>query len=107
MQKLDEFANIPAAHLDVQAVGASPRSAGKKYEDACPWKQSFPMTKRIAELVVRKCEPQEFEDCDVIFSGLDSRSAGDIGESHSKNLLTISRRHEWPQLEFAISISRL
>jgi aspartate-semialdehyde dehydrogenase len=65
--------------LDLQAVGASERSAGKKYKDAVKWKQSFPMTERISELVVRKCDPNEFDDCQIIFSGLDSDFAGEIG----------------------------
>jgi aspartate-semialdehyde dehydrogenase len=66
-------------HLDLQAVGASERSAGKKYKDAVRWKQAFPMSDRIAELTVRNCEASEFSDCDIIFSGLDSDVAGDIG----------------------------
>jgi len=65
-------------HLDLQAVGASERSAGKKYKDAVRWKQAYPISERISELVVRKCEPQNFEDCDIIFSGLDSDIAGDV-----------------------------
>ena len=67
-------------HLDLQAVGASERSAGKKYKDAAKWKQAFPVSNRIGELVVRTCKPEEFSDCDIIFSGLDSEVAGDIGE---------------------------
>jgi len=68
-------------HLDLQAVGASERSAGKKYKDAVRWKQAHPMTERIGDLVVRKCVPEEFSDCDIVFSGLDSDVAGDIGTS--------------------------
>jgi aspartate-semialdehyde dehydrogenase len=59
-------------HLDLQAVGASERSAGKKYKDAVRWKQAHPMTDRIGELVVRLCKTEDFQDCDLIFSGLDS-----------------------------------
>jgi aspartate-semialdehyde dehydrogenase len=33
----------------------------------------------VADLVVRECRPEEFADCDVVFSGLDSDVAGDIG----------------------------
>jgi aspartate-semialdehyde dehydrogenase len=70
-------------HLDLKAVGASERSAGKKYKDAVRWKQSYPMNERIGELTVRKCDPKDFEDCDIIFSGLDSDVAGDIGKEAS------------------------
>lgn len=33
----------------------------------------------IGELVVRECKSSEFSDCDVVFSGLDSDVAGEIG----------------------------
>jgi len=38
------------------------------------------MSKELGELVVRKCIPEEFKDCDMVFSGLDSDVAGDVGE---------------------------
>jgi aspartate-semialdehyde dehydrogenase len=66
-------------HFVLHAVGASERSAGKKYKDAVKWKQALPFTERIGELVVKKCTPDEFQDCDLIFSGLDSDVAGDVG----------------------------
>ena len=39
------------------------------------------MSKELGELVVRKCVPEEFADCDMVFSGLDSDVAGDVGMS--------------------------
>jgi aspartate-semialdehyde dehydrogenase len=66
-------------HFTLHAVGASERSAGKIYRDAVKWKQAWPMSKELGELVVRKCTPEEFKDCDIIFSGLDSDVAGHIG----------------------------
>lgn len=66
-------------HFTLHAVGASERSAGKKYKVAVKWKQAIPMSKELGELVVRQCKPEEFKDCDIIFSGLDSDVAGDIG----------------------------
>lgn len=36
------------------------------------------MSKELGELVVRKCTPEEFRDCDLVFSGLDSDVAGDV-----------------------------
>ncbi|KAI1320312.1 semialdehyde dehydrogenase [Xylariaceae sp. FL0255] len=62
----------------LHAVGASSRSAGKKYKDAVRWKQAAPIDPEVAELVVRECKASEFSDCDVVFSGLDSDVAGDI-----------------------------
>jgi aspartate-semialdehyde dehydrogenase len=66
-------------HFVLHAVGASERSAGKKYKDAVRWKQSIPFTERIGNLIVKKCVPEEFADCDLVFSGLDSDVAGDVG----------------------------
>lgn len=66
--------------LTLHAIGASSRSAGKKYKDAVRWKQASPMGS-IADMVVRECKASEFQDCDVVFSGLDSDVAGDIGRS--------------------------
>ncbi|CAG9940820.1 unnamed protein product [Clonostachys rosea f. rosea IK726] len=63
--------------LKLHAIGASSRSAGKKYKDAVRWKQASPMGD-IGELVVRECKSSEFSDCDVVFSGLDSDVAGEI-----------------------------
>jgi aspartate-semialdehyde dehydrogenase len=69
-------------HFELHAVGASERSAGKKYKDAVKWKQALPFSERIGELVVKKCTPEEFKDCDLVFSGLDSDVAGDVGKYH-------------------------
>jgi aspartate-semialdehyde dehydrogenase len=66
------------AHFKLVAVGASSRSAGKKYRDAVNWKQSSPIG-AIGDLVVRECRATEFSDCDIVFSGLDSSVAGEIG----------------------------
>lgn len=60
------------------ALGASERSAGKRYRDTVRWKHSSPIPTRAAETIVRACEPAEFSDCDIIFSGLDADIAGDI-----------------------------
>jgi aspartate-semialdehyde dehydrogenase len=66
-------------HFTLHAVGASERSAGKKYKDAVRWKQAWPMSKELGDLVVKKCVPEEFAECDLVFSGLDSDVAGDVG----------------------------
>ena len=65
--------------LSLHALGASSRSAGKKYKDAVRWKQSKPMSSELANLEVRECKASNFQDCDLVFSGLDSDVAGDIG----------------------------
>lgn len=76
-------------HLVLHAVGASERSAGKKYKDAVKWKQAIPFTDRIGGLVVKKCTPEEFKDCDIVFSGLDSDVAGDVELAFLKSELAV------------------
>ncbi|KAM4065123.1 semialdehyde dehydrogenase [Hirsutella rhossiliensis] len=73
------FVLLLAQHplLELHAIGASARSAGKTYKDAVRWKQARPMG-AVADMVVRECRASEFSDCDVVFSGLDSDVAGDI-----------------------------
>lgn len=39
------------------------------------------MSKELGELVVKACKPEDFQNCDLVFSGLDSDVAGDIGSS--------------------------
>lgn len=65
-------------HFVLHAVGASSRSAGKKYKDAVRWKQASPMGD-VGELVVKECKASEFAECDIVFSGLDSDVAGEVG----------------------------
>ncbi|KIK63863.1 hypothetical protein GYMLUDRAFT_259535 [Collybiopsis luxurians FD-317 M1] len=82
----------------IEALGASERSKGKKYKDAVKWKQTIPLAGlglggvgveklsssdlsddgRIADVVVKGCTPQEFRNCQIVFSGLDADVAGDI-----------------------------
>lgn len=38
------------------------------------------MSSELAELEVRACKANNFQDCDLVFSGLDSDVAGEIGE---------------------------
>ncbi|ORY11522.1 hypothetical protein BCR34DRAFT_484057 [Clohesyomyces aquaticus] len=76
-------------HFVLHAVGASERSAGKKYKDAVRWKQTLPFNDRIGNLVVKKCVPEEFKDCDLVFSGLDSEVAGDVEMAFLKANLAV------------------
>lgn len=65
--------------LELHAIGASNRSAGKKYKDAVRWKQTTAMSERLSNLVLRDCRADQFSDCDLVFSGLNSDVAGEIG----------------------------
>jgi aspartate-semialdehyde dehydrogenase len=72
------LASHPNFRLSV--LGASSRSAGKRYVEAVRWKQATPIPQVAKDLVVRECSAQEFSECDIVFSGLDADVAGDIGE---------------------------
>ncbi|GLB10251.1 hypothetical protein AtubIFM57258_006653 [Aspergillus tubingensis] len=64
--------------LELHAVGASERSADKQYKDAVRWKQSTAMSEKLSTLVLRDCKAEQFADCDLVFSGLNSDIAGDV-----------------------------
>lgn len=76
------FICILASHpyFRIHALGASSRSAGLPYAKAVRWKQTVPIPDSVAEVVMRECKADQFEGCDIVFSGLDSDVAGDIGE---------------------------
>ena len=65
-------------HLELTALGASARSAGKRYGDVARWKYPTPLPAHVASMTVRGCAAAEFPDCDVVFSGLDADVAGDV-----------------------------
>jgi aspartate-semialdehyde dehydrogenase len=73
----------------VHAVGASARSAGKSYAVATSWKQTTPIPAGVRDLVIRPCEPEHFQECAVVFSGLDADAAGDIGATCSLVIVMI------------------
>ena len=77
------LANHP--HFTLTTLGASERSAGKRYRDVVKWKQALPMSDGLGNLVVQKCVPEAFAECDLVFSGLDSDVAGDLGSSAASN----------------------
>ena len=75
-----QFNLLLAQHplLELVAVGASEKSAGQNKSDAVRWKQLISMPAQFANLIVRRCVPTEYSDCDLIFSNLNSHEAGDI-----------------------------
>ena len=65
-------------YLEISAVGASERSAGKSYSEAAQWRQSEPIPATVASLTVQECRPELFKGCDIIFSGLDTTKAQEV-----------------------------
>lgn len=68
----------------IKALGASERSAGKKYREAAHWIEDIELPDKVRELEVTTCEPDKFEGVDFVFSGLDSSVATDIERSFAE-----------------------
>lgn len=66
-------------YFRLHAVGASARSVGHRYTDITAWKQTQPIPAIARDLIVQPCSPESFGDVEIVFSGLDSEVAGDIG----------------------------
>lgn len=81
------LANHP--DFELRVLGASPRSAGKKYIDAVNWKQTDLLPDFAKDIVVCECKAQEFKQCDVIFSGLDADYAGPIEKEFVESGLAV------------------
>jgi len=68
----------------IAALGASSRSAGKKYRDAANWIEPTSIPGPVASLTVKMCTPGEFAGIDFVFSGLDASVAGDVERSFAE-----------------------
>lgn len=74
----------------VAGIGASPRSAGKRYIDAVQWKLATPIPATTSNLIVQACDPDCFLEqgsdgaSKIMFSGLDSDVAGEVEMSFLK-----------------------
>jgi len=62
----------------IDMLGASKRSAGKKYEESTHWIESTEMPSDIASMEVVECTPDLLNGIDFVFSGLDSSVAEHI-----------------------------
>lgn len=62
--------------FEITALAASERSAGSAYREVVKWFQTSPLSPHMGEMTVRACEPTL--PCRIVFSGLDSRVAGEI-----------------------------
>jgi aspartate-semialdehyde dehydrogenase len=75
--------------FEIAALGASSRSAGKRYEDAVTWKQTSLLPESAKDIVVTECTKDAFKDCDVVFSGLDAEYAGPIEKEFKEAGLSV------------------
>jgi aspartate-semialdehyde dehydrogenase len=62
--------------FEVKWLGASDKSAGKTYGEACNWRVRDAMPKAAAELPVHECKPGKAPQ--LVFSSLDSKVAGEV-----------------------------
>lgn len=72
-----KFVQLLSNHpwFEIAALGASERSVGKAYKDAVNWLMPTPLPSHVADKTVMACETNL--DCPIVFSGLDSRVAGE------------------------------
>ena len=68
----------------IKVLGASKRSAGKKYKQAVHWIEKTELPSAVANLKVKACAPDDFKNVDFVFSGLDSSVAGDIEKNFAE-----------------------
>jgi aspartate-semialdehyde dehydrogenase len=73
-----QFIALLAQHpwFKVTWLGASERSAGKAYRDACAWRLPSPLPEDVSRLQVQNAAPVNAPK--LVFSGLDSSVAGEI-----------------------------
>jgi len=62
--------------FEAKWLGASERSAGKTYREACNWRLRDPLPKSAWDLPVHECKPGGAPQ--LIFSSLDSKVAGEV-----------------------------
>ena len=80
--------------FEVKEICASDKSAGKKYKDAVDWFLQSSLPESIGNLTVQKCDP--VLKSKVVFSGLDSKVAGEIETKFAKagyKVISNSKNH--------------
>lgn len=86
------LANHPWFHITF--VGASDRSAGKKYSEATSWRLAGAMPDDVANLTVSECKPAGAPQ--IVFSAMDASVATEIEQDfakHGHTVLSNSRNH--------------
>jgi aspartate-semialdehyde dehydrogenase len=78
------FAQLLDGHpqLEITAMAASDRSAGKRYSDACSWKLPGKIPAGVRDIIVTPIEPPM--DCDIVFSSLPSSVARETEEAFAR-----------------------
>jgi len=92
-----QFIRLLEGHptLKLTWVGASDRSAGKKYHEACDWRLDGAMPAMVRDLVVQECKPAAGAP-PVMFSATDASVATEIEQAFAKAghwIISNSRNH--------------
>ena len=84
-----KFIQLLARHpyFIVTELAASDKSAGKAYKDVVNWFLEGDIPKDIAHLKVKECLPNL--GCKIVFSGLDSKVAGNIESDFAESGYTV------------------
>lgn len=69
--------------FEISELAASEKSSGKKYKDAVNWIIPNELPKEIGEMTIKECTPNL--NCKIVFSGLDSKVAGEIEKDFAQN----------------------
>ncbi|HMQ69461.1 MAG TPA: aspartate-semialdehyde dehydrogenase [Ignavibacteria bacterium] len=80
--------------FEVTEIAASERSAGKVFEEAVNWLEPNDIPENIAGMKIKNCLPDL--GCKILFSGLDSKVAGEIESTMAENgyaVVSNSRNH--------------
>ncbi len=90
------FVRFLADHpwFEIKWVGASDRSAGKKYREATAWRLEGAMPDAVADLMVTECKPGSAPK--LVFSATDSSVATEIEQAFAKAghvVVSNSRNH--------------
>lgn len=63
-------------------LGASDKSAGKPYAEACRWRLRTPMPESVRSMMVHECSPGDAPR--LVFSSLDSKVAGEVEQKFAR-----------------------
>lgn len=63
-------------------LGASGKSAGKPYAEACAWRLRSPMPEKARAMQVHECRPGQAPQ--LVFASLDSKVAGDVEKEFAR-----------------------
>ena len=71
--------------FEVAWLGASDKSAGKKYVDACHWRLREPMPEKARHLSVHECQADHAGRIpQLVFASLDSKVAGEVEKAFAQ-----------------------